>query len=194
MLDDRPLSPTQVGMLMAKPPFNAVLTRWNGLDADLASREVLPCCGSRTWSQELARLRPFAASEELYEASDGVWSSLATEDWQEAFASHPRIGQQHAEAATAESLQWSAQEQRTAVSSSGAQKDAARLALAEGNRQYEERFGRIFIVCATGRSAAEILSILQGRMENTPAAEWLEAGEQQRQITQLRLRRWLGVD
>jgi 2-oxo-4-hydroxy-4-carboxy-5-ureidoimidazoline decarboxylase len=71
---------------------------------------------------------------------------------------------------------------------------AARLALAEGNRQYEERFGRIFIVCAAGRSAAEILAILQRRMQNTAAAELLKAAEQQRQITQLRLRRWLGVN
>ena len=69
-----------------------------------------------------------------------------------------------------------------------------KLALAEGNRQYEERFGRIFIVCASGKSAAEILAILNARMQNTIAAELLEAAEQQRQITQLRLRRWLGTD
>ena len=72
--------------------------------------------------------------------------------------------------------------------------DAVKLALAEGNRQYEERFGRIFIVCASGRSAQEILAILNARMSNTAAAELLEAAEQQRQITQLRLRRWLGTD
>ena len=71
--------------------------------------------------------------------------------------------------------------------------DATKLALAEENRQYEERFGRIFIVCASGKSAAEILAILNDRLNNTPAAELLEAAEQQRQITQLRLRRWLGV-
>jgi len=72
--------------------------------------------------------------------------------------------------------------------------DATNLALAEGNRQYEDRFGRIFIVCAAGKSAAEILSILNARMNNTVATEWREAAEQQRQITQLRLRRWLGVN
>jgi 2-oxo-4-hydroxy-4-carboxy-5-ureidoimidazoline decarboxylase len=121
--------------------------------------------------------------------SDRVWSNLAEDDWQEAFDSHPRIGQQHACAATAESLAWSSEEQRAAMSPG----DAAKLALAEGNRQYEERFGRIFIVCATGKSAAEILAILNARMNHTAADELLEAAEQQRQITQLRLRRWLGA-
>jgi 2-oxo-4-hydroxy-4-carboxy-5-ureidoimidazoline decarboxylase len=179
---------------MTKLSVNDVLARWNDLDAGTAAREVLPCCGSSGWARELAALRPFATPEELYEASDRVWHGAAETDWQEAFDSHPRIGQQHAQAATEKSLAWSSQEQGTAVSAGGEQEEAARLALTEGNRQYEERFGRIFIVCASGKSAAEILSILQARMENTPAEEWLEAGEQQRQITQLRLRRWLGAD
>jgi 2-oxo-4-hydroxy-4-carboxy-5-ureidoimidazoline decarboxylase len=176
-------------MHMTNLSINAVLARWNALDADLAVREVLPCCGSRSWACELAALRPFVDAEQLHQSSDRVWRGLAQEDWQEAFASHPRIGEQHARAATAESLAWSAEEQRAAVI-----KGATKLALAEGNRQYEERFGRIFIVCASRRSGAQILCLLQSRMGNSPAAEWLEAGEQQRQITQLRLRRWLGAD
>jgi 2-oxo-4-hydroxy-4-carboxy-5-ureidoimidazoline decarboxylase len=119
-----------------------------------------------------------------------VWAGLAEDDWQEAFDSHPRIGQQHAHATTAESLAWSTEEQRAAMSS----EDSVKLALADGNRQYEERFGRIFIVCAAGKSAAEILTILSARMNHTAADELLEAAEQQRQITQLRLRRWLRAD
>jgi 2-oxo-4-hydroxy-4-carboxy-5-ureidoimidazoline decarboxylase len=117
-----------------------------------------------------------------------VWAGLAEVDWGEAFDSHPRIGQQHAKAATAQSLSWSASEQRTASPD-----EAARLALEEANKKYEERFSRIFIVCASGKSAREILEILNARMQNTAADELLEAAEQQRQITQLRLRRWLGV-
>ena len=69
--------------------------------------------------------------------------------------------------------------------------DAAKLALAEANRSYEERFGRIFIVCASGKTSAEILAILKERMKNDATTELREAAEQQRQITQLRLRRWL---
>lgn len=166
---------------------SAVLDRWNHIDAADAAREILPCCGSHAWADGLAAHRPFANPQQLFEASDAVWLALDEAAWREAFDSHPRIGQQHARAATAESLAWSSQEQRAAMS----QDDAVKLALAEGNRQYEERFGRIFIVCASGRSAAEILALLEQRMQNSADAEMLEAAEQQRQITQLRLRRWL---
>jgi 2-oxo-4-hydroxy-4-carboxy-5-ureidoimidazoline decarboxylase len=169
------------------PPPNPVLTRWNALDAEAAAREILPCCGSYAWADALAAHRPFTSTQHLFEASDTVWAALPEPAWCEAFDSHPRIGQR---AATAESLAWSSEEQRAAISPH----DAVKLALAEGNRQYEERFGRIFIVCASGRSAQEILAILNARMQNTAAAELLEAAEQQRQITQLRLRRWLGTD
>lgn len=177
-------------MIMTKSSANNVLTQWNVLDAAAAAREILPCCGSSAWAEGLAALRPFADARELFVVSDRVWAGLAEDDWQEAFDSHPRIGQQHARAATAESLAWSSEEQRAAMSG----EDAVKLALVDGNRQYEERFGRIFIVCAAGRSAAEILAILTARMNHTAADELLEAAEQQRQIMQLRLRRWLGAD
>src|ERR1035438_7715450 len=113
-------------------PFNAVLNRWNSLDDEAAAREVLPCCGSHAWAAGLAAGRPFADAQRLAEASDRVWAALPEPAWSEAFDSHPRIGQQHARAATAESLAWSSAEQRAA----GSQDDAAKLALAEGNRQY----------------------------------------------------------
>jgi len=142
------------------------------------------------WAESLANHRPFASADELFESSDAIWWALAERDWQEAFDSHPRIGQQHAKSATAESLKWSSEEQRAAM----ALDQAVKAALAEGNRRYEEKFGRIFIVCASGRSAAEILQILEQRMQNPPDLELKEAAEQQRQITQLRLRRWLGVE
>ena len=175
---------------MATPTPTEALARWNELDAESAASEILPCCGSRAWAQTLAAKRPFASAQELFDASDLVWADLAEDDWREAFDSHPRIGQQHARSATAQSLSWSSTEQSAAMS----QDDAAKLALADGNRQYEERFGRIFIVCASGKSATEILDILKRRMQNSAAQEMLEAAEQQRQITQLRLRKWLGVN
>jgi 2-oxo-4-hydroxy-4-carboxy-5-ureidoimidazoline decarboxylase len=175
---------------MNAPSHNPILVRWNGLDAATAAAEILPCCGSQAWAAQLAALRPFADAAQLFGASNKIWAALPEPDWCEAFDSHPRIGQQHARAATAESLAWSSDEQRAAMSKD----DAVKLALVEGNRQYEERFGRIFIVCASGKSASEILAILNGRMQNTAADELLEAAEQQRQITQLRLRRWLGAN
>jgi 2-oxo-4-hydroxy-4-carboxy-5-ureidoimidazoline decarboxylase len=169
---------------------NAVLERWNGLAAADAAREVLSCCGSRVWADRLAAGRPFASADELFAASDAVWWALPEPDWQASFDSHPRIGQQHAKSATDESLTWSSQEQRAAMSPD----EVVKAALADGNRRYEERFGRIFIVCASGKSAAEILGILERRIGNPPDLELNEAAEQQRQITQLRLRRWLGVE
>ena len=177
-------------MITSMSTSNASLAHWNSLDAASAAREILHCCGSRAWAEGLASLRPFADAQELVVVSDRVWAGLAEDDWKEAFDSHPRIGQQHARAATAESLAWSSEEQRAAMSG----EDALKLALADGNRQYEKRFGRIFIVCAAGKSAAEILATLTARMNHTAADELLEAAEQQRQITQLRLRRWLGAD
>ena len=167
----------------------SVLERWNNLDPGEAAREILPCCGSKRWAEQLAARRPFASPEELFPISDAVWAALSEQDWSEAFQSHPRIGQQHARAATATSLAWSSEEQRTVTSSD----DAVKLALAEANRRYEEKFGRIFIVCATGKQAGEILAMLNRRMQNSAADEMMETAEQQRQITQLRLRRWLGV-
>jgi 2-oxo-4-hydroxy-4-carboxy-5-ureidoimidazoline decarboxylase len=163
------------------------LTEWNAMNAEEAAAAALPCCGSSAWASRLAALRPFDSFEELSAASDRVWLALPEGDWQQAFDSHPRIGQAHAKAATEKSLKWSEGEQAAANPD-----DAVRAALALGNQAYEKRFGRIFIVCATGKSAAEMLAILEKRMENDPATEMREAAEQQRLITQLRLRKWLG--
>jgi 2-oxo-4-hydroxy-4-carboxy-5-ureidoimidazoline decarboxylase len=165
-----------------------VLARWNSLDPATAAREVLPCCGSQAWAAELASRRPIENEASLIEASTRIWLALPEEAWQEAFNSHPRIGQSHAQThATEESLRWSAQEQRTAVS----EDEAVKLMLEEANRRYEQKFGRIFIVCATGKTSAEMLAILEARMENDAATELHEAAEQQRQITELRLQKWL---
>jgi 2-oxo-4-hydroxy-4-carboxy-5-ureidoimidazoline decarboxylase len=171
--------------------MNKVLTRWNSLDPAAAAREALPCCGSQAWAIALASSRPIADEASLIETSSSIWLALPEEAWQEAFDSHPRIGQKHAQThATEESLQWSAQEQRTALS----EDEAVKLALEAANRSYEQKFGRIFIVCATGKSSVEILAILEARIKNDDATELREAAEQQRQITQLRLHRWLESD
>jgi 2-oxo-4-hydroxy-4-carboxy-5-ureidoimidazoline decarboxylase len=168
--------------------MNKVLARWNSLDPTDAAREVLPCCGSQVWGSTLALRRPIADEASLIETSSAVWLALPENAWQEAFNSHPRIGQKHAQTrATEDSLRWSAQEQRTALSAD----DLTKRALDEANRRYEQKFGQIFIVCAAGKTSTEILSILETRMQNDAATELREAAEQQRQITELRLHRWL---
>jgi 2-oxo-4-hydroxy-4-carboxy-5-ureidoimidazoline decarboxylase len=167
---------------------NKVLARWNSLDPVAAAREALPCCGSQAWAAALASKRPITEETTLIEASSSIWRTLPEQDWQEAFNSHPRIGQNHSQTrATTESLHWSAQEQRTALSSN----EATKLALEEANRCYEQKFRRIFIICAMGKTSSEILGILETRMKNDASTELHEAAEQQRQITQLRLHCWL---
>jgi 2-oxo-4-hydroxy-4-carboxy-5-ureidoimidazoline decarboxylase len=168
--------------------MNPVLARWNSIDPTLAAEEILPCCGSRAWAAELAARRPIADEDHLLITSDAVWVSLPEAAWQEAFDSHPRIGQQKAKAATETSLSWSATEQSAAMIAD----EAFKLGLAEANRRYEEKFGRIFITCANGRSAQAIYAELAYRMKNNADSELHEAVEQQRRITELRLRRWLG--
>ena len=169
--------------------MNEVLARWNSLDKDAAAAAVLPCCGSRAWAAGLAAKRPVPDEATLLAESAAVWRALPAEAWQEAFDSHPRIGEQKAQKdATTESLRSSAKEQAVALTAD----DAAKLALKEANKRYEERFGRIFIICASGRTASEILAALEARMNNDGRTELIEAAEQQRQITELRLKRWLG--
>jgi OHCU decarboxylase len=168
------------------------LGRWNRLPVDEAIRAILPCCGSKAWAQGMAARRPLADERALLAASNEVWRSLSRSDWMEAFQSHPRIGQSRPEhprlqSPSAQSVAWSSQEQRKVADADAAVKGA----LADANREYEQRFGRIFIVCATGKSASEILEIIQRRLENDPEIELLEAAEQQRQITEIRLKKWL---
>ena len=184
----QPRQPDARSRYSKQTKMNKVLARWNSLDPASAAREVLPCCGSQAWAAALASRRPITEEKSLVEISSSIWLSMSEDAWQEAFDSHPRIGQMHAKShATAESLRWSAQEQSTAAS----QSDAAKSALEQANHRYEQKFGRIFIVCATGKTASEILAILEARMKNNAATELHEAAEQQRQITELRLRGWL---
>jgi 2-oxo-4-hydroxy-4-carboxy-5-ureidoimidazoline decarboxylase len=166
---------------------NAVLEQWNRLPVEEAVSAILPCCGSKAWARGMAARRPLPDEAALLAASDETWHNLGQSDWMEAFQSHPRIGESRVlQAIPSQSEAWSAQEQQGVKSG-----DALRIALEQGNREYEQRFNRIFIVCATGKSAAEILEILRRRLQNNAETELREAAEQQRQITQIRLRKWL---
>ena len=168
--------------------MNRVLSRWNLLPADEAAKEILPCCGSQAWANGMAASRPVEDVATLLASSDRIWRDLSTADWLDAFQSHPRIGETRGPLeSSARSQDWSAQEQSRAAESA----DSLKQALADGNREYERRFRRIFIICATGKSADEILVNLRHRLNNDDATELREAAEQQRQITQIRLRKWL---
>jgi 2-oxo-4-hydroxy-4-carboxy-5-ureidoimidazoline decarboxylase len=168
--------------------MNPTLAAWNALDPAAAAQAILPCNGSLAWAEGVAALRPFTSIDPLLAASDKVWLGLSHKAWQHAFDSHPRIGERHAKSASAASLALSATEQSAAQLN--AETEAALIA---ANRTYEQKFGRIFLVCASGKTAAEMLAILERRLANDPATELHEAAEQQRQITQLRLRKWLST-
>jgi 2-oxo-4-hydroxy-4-carboxy-5-ureidoimidazoline decarboxylase len=167
--------------------MSAVLSRWNQLSDQEAASEILDCCGSKDWARELAHSRPISDEASLEAASDEIWNRLGVQDWLEAFSKHPRIGERKApRQASVQSAKWSAQEQQN-VDADG----EAQSALTKANREYEQRFGRIFIVCATGKSAREMLDILRRRLQNDDATELRAAAEEQRKITNIRLKKWL---
>jgi OHCU decarboxylase len=166
------------------------VARLDALTAEAAERELLACCGSWEWARRMAAARPFADEDALLEAADRLWWELGEEAWLEAFRAHPRIGERKAEAEagrTERERRWSAGEQAGAAGAG----EETRAALAEGNRAYEARFGFVFLVCATGRTAEEMLATLRARMGNEPAEELRVAAEEQRKITRIRLRKWL---
>ena len=165
------------------------LSRLNGLPVDAARAELLRCGGSTRWAERMAELRPFPDRQALFAAAETIWNGLGPDDWREAFAHHPRIGDKEAlRARFANTAQWAEGEQAGALGASEEVLDA----LAEGNQAYEARFGHIFIVCATGKSASEMLRLLGQRLSNDPEAELHIAAGEQAKITRLRLEKLLG--
>ena len=168
--------------------MSGVLARWNALEWQEAVEDILPCCGSKAWALGMAAQRPVLDEAALLAASDDVWRKLPESDWMEAFRSHPRIGESHRPPSVpVRSTEWSGEEQHNVSTAA----EEIRIALAEANRTYEQRFHRIFIVCATGKSPAQLLETLRRRLHNDDTTELHEAAEQQRQIAQLRLKKWL---
>jgi OHCU decarboxylase len=182
----------------------------NALDVETARRELLRCCGSTRWAGEMADARPFADAGALAAAGDAVWASLAPADWLEAFAAHPRIGEtrlaggsggaggaggtagagRSGESGESGASDWSQQEQAGVAAAA----EATRRRLADANRLYEARFGYIFIVCATGRTAAAMLNLLERRLRHEPGVELGVAAEEQRKIIRLRLAKLIGTE
>jgi allantoicase len=152
-------------------------------DDDLV-HELVTCCGSEAWARAVAAKRPFGALGELASASDAAWSALSKDAQLAAFKAHPRIGERKAERAQhARAERWSEQEQAKVAHADQATLDA----LAKENLAYEAKFGHVFLICATGKSADEMLAALRARMANDAATEIAMAAEEQRKITRLRL-------
>jgi 2-oxo-4-hydroxy-4-carboxy-5-ureidoimidazoline decarboxylase len=166
-----------------------VLGAWNDLPAEEAAEEILVCCGSKAWAEKMAAQRPIVDEGALLAANEVACKSLTESDWSEAFRSHPRIGETGAQAAATSqcSVAWSREEQGNVA----VEDDDIKMKMVEGNRDYERRFRRTFIICATGKSASDISQNLKRRLANDDATEFHEACKQQRQIAHLRLKKWL---
>ena len=144
------------------------------------------CCGASRWVEAMLEARPFAGDEALFETAERLWWSLEPEDWREAFAHHPRIGERRLEQARfAKTASWSKGEQAGTAKAPQEVLDA----LHRGNIAYEERFGHVFLICATGLGAEEMLASLESRLDNDSEAEVRIAAGEQAKITRLRLRK-----
>ncbi len=164
------------------------LQQLNNLPREDLINELIKACGSRRWAERLTDARPFHDLDSLLRTSDRVWLGLDSSDWLEAFGHHPKIGEKRAAKDVSErERRWSEEEQASVRSA--AEETMAELMTA--NREYERKFGFIFIVCATGRSTEEMLSMLKERLKNDADRELHIAAEEQRRITHLRLKKLL---
>lgn len=163
------------------------LDELNRLPEADAKAELLRCCGSSAWAAAMASGRPYPDRGALLAAADRNWSALGKTDRLEAFDRHPRIGERQLRERFGSTAQWASSEQ-AGVKTAG---EDVLGALAKGNRDYEARFGHVFLVCATGKSAPEMLEILKSRLSNEPEAEFAVACGEQAKITRLRLEKLL---
>jgi len=162
------------------------LAEFNALPSAQAESMLMDCCGSARWAAGVASRRPYATVEALHKAADAVWWKLGRADWLEAFSHHPQIGDKPARGSDS-ARQWAEGEQAGARAAS----EDVKARLDRANRAYFEKFGYIYIVCATGKSAEGMLAILNQRLQNDLPSELSIAAEQQRLITRIRLEKLL---
>lgn len=168
--------------------MNELLDRINGARQAEAESTFRDCCGSAKWASLMAAARPFASADELIITAASIWNEVETPDRLEAFKAHPMIGETKAAPAQhARSARWSAGEQ----AGMSAADEALKQELALANRAYYDKFGFIFIVCATGKTAAELLELCRERFGNDRETEIMIAAGEQEKITEIRLRKLL---
>ena len=166
----------------------AVLRQLNATDEPALRALLADFCAAPEWLDRLTARRPFPSAAALQSASEEAAERVTPAGWREAFRHHPRIGERQADRLQSTFAQSQSSREQAAVDQASA---AERAALAEGNRAYEAKFGQPFIVCASGKSPAEMLALLRERLNNQPDAELHAAAGEQRQITRLRLSRLL---
>ena len=160
----------------------------NSLSVEMLSVELIRCCGSSKWVKQMITARPFIGESDLFEAAEKIWYSCLPSDWLQAFSHHPKIGEKkNLGKKFASTKEWASSEQKGVDSASLATLDT----LVKLNQDYEKRFGYIFIVYATGKSAGEMLDLLRSRITNSPEEEMKIAMGEQNKITKLRLQKLL---
>ena len=170
--------------------MNATLERINQAEKAEAESIFRDCCGSAKWTSLMARARPFTSEDQLLDTAAGIWIDLQPVDWLEAFSAHPKIGEtKSAGLQEGRSAEWSAGEQ-AGISSAN---ELVRQELAAANRAYNEKFGFIFIVCATGKNAEKMLEVCRARLGNDLETEIGIAAREQQKITEIRLRKLLSL-
>jgi allantoicase len=166
-----------------------ILRQLNALDDPEARARLADFCGAPAWVEAMNAGRPFGSAKSLLAAAEAAFARVDRDGWLEAFRHHPRIGERSAERGQSAAASQSSAREQSGADAAGA---SEREALARANREYESRFGHVFIVCASGKSAGEMLEILRARMTGDPETELRVASEEQRKITRLRLERLLG--
>lgn len=162
------------------------LERFNTLNSADAHSVMMTACGSGKWALLMTRGRPYQTTMSLMRAADASADALGNEDWLEAFSHHPRIGERNLhQPKFAETAVQSSREQSGMAGAS----EEVRRAFEAGNREYESKFGHVFLICATGKSGEEMLESLRRRMMNEPEREFAQAVSEQRAITRIRLER-----
>ena len=166
------------------------MENFNGLDDESAKAALINCCGATKWVDLMLKKRPFASIDNMLTTSRECWDECGEEDWKEAFTHHPKIGDLASlKEKYASTSKWAANEQSgVAVANPKVLRE-----LAKGNTAYQVKYGYIFIVCATGKSAKEMLDILKSRIHNSPSKELLIAKEEQFKITQIRIHKLLSA-
>lgn len=162
------------------------ITELNNLPSDVLKGQLSSCCGSSKWTELMMFSAPFLSEKELFDAADRSWTLCGEEDWLEAFQHHPKIGDLESLRNRFASTRHLAGNEQAAMSHAS---EEILRALKTGNEAYEQKFGFIFIVFATGKSAGEMLNLLEQRILNDRETELKRAAEEQHKITLLRLKK-----
>ena len=160
----------------------------NSLTISDANEQFETCCGAANWVEKMNQNRPFQNKEDLYQKAESIWYSLSSKDWLEAFTHHPKIGNIDSLRKKFHNTKSISEDEQSGINDAA---ESTLKDLAESNQLYQNKFGFIFIICATGKSADEMLALIKIRLNNNANAEMRNAAKEQNKITQLRLEKLL---